>query len=526
MKNILKHLKKYWPFLVLLAVWIPITYYNTKIYWMLVDDGYDVVFSRKLFESLSHLNIFGFVSQIFESGGRFRPVYWIYQLLEWLIGRNSFQIHHLVHMVVIGLTVYFLYQILSKLTKSKIFSLFGALTYLLIPINSENIIRLGPQEPLVALFLSIYFYLLIEDKHKILPIVFLFLSVFTKETVVAILPIVILYYLLSTGDKTLKTKIPPIYSLVSVFVFSLLLTAVTTMNRSGYSTNYIFEANVIFHNLSVFIREISLHTFYLFPLVSLIYLGKLVVRCFKKQKIFEDKFDLFEAIFFLGFVAFIVIQLPWKFDLTRYLMPSMLFLITFVFIEIHNILEKMRKTRFISNHERILKIAAIVASVYAFSVWGITLLSKEMNFISYKSLISRLAKLPKDSIILVNTFEGPASEEIVSEISIHLSEFWDRKDIRVQYLDISRLPPTNYVVLYTNRIPPKYSEQELTGVFGDKLDAIENSSREVVITTPLELIKKASVKTIKLIIKGEPFTAEGIYTFYYNNTYWNIYRQI
>ena len=525
MKKLFGFLEKYWAYLLLFAAWLPATFYNTKIYWMLVDDGYNVVFSRTLFEKLTSLNIAGFFSQLLEAGGRFRPVYWIYHMLVWIIGRNSFQFHHLVHMLVIGLTIYFIYRILHKLTESKTISFLGAITYLLIPINSENILRLGPQEPLVALFLSIYFYLIIEGKRKILPILFLFLAIFTKETSVAILPVVILYYLLSKTIKSSKIKTLSIYSVVSVCVFSLLTIIITTVNRSGYSTNYIFDQNIILHNFLVFTREISIHTLYLFPLIPVLYIGRLVASYIRKRKMLSSKADLFELVFFSGFVVFMVIQLPWKYDLTRYLMPSIFFLITFTFIEINNLLKMFRNNRFVINHKRILKTIVITVCIYVFSIWGIVLLSKERNFVSYRNLTSRLAELPRNTLILVNTYEGEASMEIVDEISIHLSEFWGRTDMEVQYLDTSRMPGVNYVILSTNRIPPKYSEQELTSRFGDKIYTVENRSKEIIVTTPLELIKQTATKVTQLIVYRKPFTFEGIYTFYLNNNKWDIYSQ-
>ncbi|NMD00691.1 MAG: hypothetical protein GYA62_13355, partial [Bacteroidales bacterium] len=266
-RKIIKLLNKYWAILTILLACLIVTIFNLNIYWMLVDDGGNVVFARTLFEKIIHLNLLDFLSQLLEIGGRFRPVYWFYHVWVWLIGGNSFQFHHFAHMAVIGITVIFVYLILNELTKSKSISLFGSLFYLFIPLNTENIMRLGPQEPLVAMFFSILFYLLIKRSNIYLLCFVIILVVFTKETALAFLPVILFYYLYYRKNSVDKEGERSIKLLITTIVSSVILVIITFLRRSGYSTNYFFNIGMIVNNLVLYLNELFTETSGIFPLV-------------------------------------------------------------------------------------------------------------------------------------------------------------------------------------------------------------------------------------------------------------------
>lgn len=525
MKKLLEFFKKYWAYMFLFAAWLPITFYNTKIYWMLVDDGYDVVFSRTLFEKLTSLNIAGFFSQLLEAGGRFRPVYWIYHMLVWVIGRNSFQFHHLVHMLVIGLTIYFIYRILHKLTESKTISFFGAITYLLIPINSENILRLGPQEPLVALFLSIFFYLIIEGKRKILPILFLFLAIFTKETSVAILPVVILYYLLSKTIKSSKIKTLSIYSVVSVCVFSLLIILITAINRSGYSTNYRLDSTLIIGNFTRYVKEMSIGTLYILPLMSVSYLSRNLYSYIKSKKFFLKKVDLFETLFLFGFISFFLVQLPWKYVIMRYLMPTMFFVIIFVFLEIYQLGYVIGNFWPIKLYKKQISTLLIGIGFFMFAIWGVQLLDKQISNISHYSMFREMSKLPKNTVVFMNMVEGESTVELVYETQVILDEFWERPDIKVEYLDLQKIPESRYSLVDSDIFYRKYTKEEIDSFYIEPSAQTNIKTRSFILTTPPELVKQTVKKMFKLVFYKDKPTFDGIYTFYYYDVHWYFYNE-
>jgi len=524
-KKIFNNLKKSWTVIILFLAWLPITFFNTKIYWMLVDDGWDIVFTRTLFEKLSGLNITGFFSQLLESGGRFRPIYWMYHMTVWLIGGNSFQFQHFAHMLVIGVTVFFIYLIVKELTRSISVAFFAALFYLLTPLNTENIMRLGPQEPILAMFLAILFYLLIKGENIILPSIIAFLAIFTKETSVAMLPVLIFYFLYARKNKFVKNSKQSLYLLITACASAAVLVLITFLTRSGYSTNYYFDAYMLLGNLMVYFKELTKNTLYLFPAIPIIYLIRIAFASVRRQRIFITKIDLFEFLFFVAFLGFFAIQLPWKYALTRYLMPTIFFLTVFSFTEVHWCFKLINTYRYIYKHNRIFIFLTMFIGIYVFSLWGIDVISKEMSSISTYDVFKKMSGYPRDTVILMNMKPGESTIELVDEIQIHLSEFWGRGDIKSQYLDLQNLPKDNYVIVDSNQFPRAYTREEINSLYKNKYTSINKISKRPVITTPIEIIKQTLKKTINLLVYKKLFTAEGIYTYYYNYSNWYFYNE-
>lgn len=522
MKTILHLFKGSAAIFILLFTWLGIMIPNLKIYWMLVDDGFDVVFSRTLFERLFSFNITNIISKLLEDGGRFRPVYWIYQITEWLIGGNNYQIHHFVHMMVIGLTLLFIYLILKELTKSKLISFFGAMTYLLIPTNSENIYRLGPQEPLLVLFLSAFFYLLIKGKKIFLPCLILFLSVFIKETSVALVPILFFYFFYGRNNKLIKNKKQGFYIWITICVSAVAMILISFLRRSGYSTNYYFNIPIFIENFLFYLRVLSRNTLFTFPILLMIYLFRNITLLVKKKRIIATKMDLFEFIFILGFSCFLLLQLPWKYALDRYLMPVAFFLIIFLFLEIYQDLVMLSKIIFVKNHKRILIFTSTVIGIYVCFIWGFQLFSREVSYPSYYDVFAKMASLPKNTILLMNMHKGEATVELVEEVQIQLSEFWKRGDIKAEYLDLSNLPKDNYVIVDSGNFPRGYSADKLVPMCNKGSDNVNNVTKSIVITTPLELVKQSFKKLVNLLLHKKPFTSEGLYTYSYSYNNWLI----
>jgi len=525
MNKLFSFLKNNLTIFILFLVWLPITFFNTKIYWMLVDDGWDVIFSRTLFEKLSSLNLTGFVSQLLESGGRFRPVYWMYHMGVWLVGGNSYQFQHFAHMVVIGITILFIYLIIKELTNSKLTSLFAALFYLLIPLNTENIFRLGPQEPLLAMFLGILFYLVIKNRKIFLPCLILVLAIFTKETSVALLPVLFFYYIYLKRNKLIKNKKQSFYLWITVCISSLTLILITFLRRSGYSSNYNFDILMWMDTLLIYIKELSNNTLYIFPLFFIVYLVRNGIGLFKKQKIIATKLDLFEFLFFVGFLCFLFIQIPWKYALTRYLMPTIFFLTVFSFVEIYQNLKLAYKLKIVSNRTGMFTFLAILLGFYVFSIWGMDVVFKEMSSISTYDVFKKMASYPRNTVLLMNMRQGESTIELVDEIQIHLSEFWDRGDIKSKYLDLQDLPKDKYVIVDSNQFPRGYPQEELNLLFENKFTSINKTSSRLVTTTPLGLITQTTKKLLNLLIHNKKFTSDGIYTYYHDYNNWYFYNE-
>jgi len=523
MNKIFNFFKVNLAILLMVSAWIIVTIFNLRIYWMLVDDGWDVVFSRTLFEKISKFNFAGFFSQlvILENEGRFRPVYWFYQTTVWIIGKDSPQFQHFAHMLVIGLTVFVIYLIMNELTRSKLVSFFGSISYLLIPTNTENIFRLGPQEPLLVLFLSLIFYLLISNKKVFLSCLILVLCIFTKETSVAILPVLFLYYFLGKNQKFIKNKKQGFYLWFFVCISSMLLILVTSLTRSGYATNYYFSLPMILYNLTIYLKALSKDTLFVFPIFFMIFCLRITLGLFKKKNILPTKLDFFEFLFSLGFICFLLIQLPWKYPIPRYLMPGVFFVIIFLYLEIYRDIILLTKINLIKNNKRILLVSLIIVATCICFLWGFQLISKEASSVSYYEAFNKMAGYPINTTILINTPKGENSYEI----QIQLSEFWNRTDLKVGCLDLQNLPEGNYVVVDADQLLRNYPHNKLNSLFQNEPETIKNFSRVLLITTPSDLIEQSIKKLADYLINRKPFTSTVLYTYYYNYNNWYFYRE-
>lgn len=523
---LIDRLRKNLDILLLLVFFIPIAYLNTNIYWMLVDDGYSVVFSRELFGKLARLELVAIFDQLVEDSGRFRPVYWFYQMFVWLLGGNDYRVWHLVHMFVIGATVIFVYLTIKKLTRSRPISVIAALFYLLTPLNTENILRLGPQEPILVMFLSALFYFLVNQNNSLFFLSFLaFLSVFTKENSIAIFPSLLIFYFFLRKGYIANRKYVSLFLhlLLTVFVGSIVLLTITFLNRSGYSTNYYFDMNLIFGNLIVYIKDLAKGSLYIFFLAMASYLLRNVSLLIRGKSIFKTDISVYQFIFFLAFWSFFLIQLPWKYALTRYLMPTVFFAVLFSFLEIFIFLFSARKIIFLSKGGEVLRLVTSFLFFYIFSIWFIQIIFKESSVVSYEKAFEYMANLPQQTFLLVNMPEHEGTIELVYEIDLQLSEFWDRPDLEVRYLDFENLPDGNFVIVDSDGLPRRYNQEEF---FNYKIqNSIRNDSKGLVITTPLELIKQSIKKLFRYIFYKEKMTSEGLWAFYYNRNNWYFYSR-
>jgi hypothetical protein len=131
-----------------------------------------------------------------------------------------------------------------------------------------------------------------------------------------------------------------------------------------------------------------------------------------------------------------------------------------------------------------------------------------------------MASLSKNTILLMNMQKGEATVELVEEIQIQLSEFWNRGDIKAEYLDLANLPKNNYVIVDSGNFPRGYSADKLVPECKKGSDNINNVTKSIVITTPLELVKQSFKKSVNLLLHKKPFTSEGLYTYSYSYNNW------
>jgi hypothetical protein len=492
-----------------------------------VDDGWDIFIAQKILDSIGHFNL-EWLDIIFnESGGRLRAMYWIYQATEHLIGGNNPTLHFLVHYLVILGAALLIFRIVLYLTKSGLSAFFASILYVLIPLNTENIFRLGPQEPLLGLFLAVSIYYLLKNKTYS-SILFLLFAILTKENGFVLWIPVLFYYLakrivLKTRDKSLEK-----YTLWGI-IFTIPVILNTLLRRGGYSGFYTFEIDKI---MSHFISYISLINEAFSPLLvifvtTFLFRSFVIFRNGKHKKYGEGL--LRQAMFLLMFFALIVVQSPWAYVLNRYVMPATIGLVIFMGMELIGIINYLVQTK----KSKILPLLTAVFAIYLISfLWINTahvflsgqLSAHQTSFI--QSLYKSLAKeVPANGVVLLNFREVDSTKELVIETGMHLDLLYNRSDIKVDYLDLNELPNADYIIVGTPQVPEQYTNEQIEKNVKNyrKDEGLAKNDKYLILTTPANLFKQIIKKTYKLVAHKTPFTSEGIYTYYISQDYWYRY---
>jgi hypothetical protein len=509
-------------FLVTSVIFIPAL--KMKFWW--VDDGWTITMARKIIDSVTHFNFEGLKIIIDESGGRFRVVYWIFQTFVYLVSGNNPTLHFLVHYLVILLSAYLIFRIVLLITKSNLSGFVSSIIYVLSPINTENLYRLGPQEPILCLFLIASIYFLFRRKI-FLSILFLLFTALTKENgFILWIPIFFLY----VGKRVLfkRRDLDLEKYCIWGFMFSIPLILNTFLRHGGYSGFYTFNINQIISNFGSYIRLVNEALSPLFVLFVTTYSARVVIyfrnNNFKKYRLGL----LLQAMFLILFLSFIAVQSPWEFVLYRYIMPASVGLVIFMGLEIAGIREM-----FLIKKIRLTPWLVAIFTVYFFTfIWmnmihiylSGELSAHQTSFIQslYKDLAN---EVPPNGVVLLNFLKGDSTTELVAQTGMQLGLFYQRPDIQVSYLSLDNLPKEDFIIVGTPQIRAEYPREVVEKSIGKyrKDESLIQEDKFLVLTTPMGLFKQVTKKTYQFIIHKKPLTGDGIFTYYVSRDYWYKY---
>lgn len=507
--------------IVLLVISIP----NIFIEWMLIDDAYNIKFITQLNQKIFSLQIVPFIEQLLEANGRFRPVYWIYQWIIYLFAGKNFIAMRVGHVLIFALITYLIYKFVRKLTQSDLVALSGSLLFLLTPLNTENLLRIGPQEPLVAVFSLVAIYLLIfSDRYYKYSAVFVFLALYSKESAIALLGSVFVIFLLRNSifereKKKLYTRKLLIFSALS----SLALFLITQSIRGGYSTNYSVNFSQIFENVAFYLDKLVLYLDVFLPLAAWGLLADLY-KFFKNKSLTKKQHISFISL--TTFFFFFVIQLPWKYALERYLLPASAFLIVFLSMEIHTFLEFVASR--VSKKWRLAVYLFFAAYLFYFVFLNLlSVFNRTRDHHLYTMAITDTMKYlaehtSRNGEVYLDLEKGEHTMEYVVEVDLHLSEFYARGDVEVYYLEKDDLASSGMVVS-SDIAANKYGLEELKEVIDQEPVEIKTSGEMIVLSTPLNIIKQ-TIKKVPSLLAGRWPGWEGVYTTYYKEHVWYVFE--
>lgn len=452
-----------WQEVALFVLVFIIGFPSVFVSWMIVDDGVSILFAQKISDFLSTFNLVGLWNLFLkEDVGRFRPAYWLFQWVSYLLAGKNPLLHHLIHFLMSGGTVFLIYSIIRILTFSKSAALVSSLIFLLASFNIENWYRLGTAEPMLTFYLALSLYFLVKNisliqgpekrvsnPNLLFSVLPLMLTYFTKENSFVLLPFAALLLLgvfLVRGRKrkTLWLKNCGYFLVANLILAMISLAIIIFIRTEGYYSSYyhvISLSGLIAHGrdyLGIIIKSFGFFAWILF-------FSFLVFSFFLFRKREFTLSHFLQFAFIIGFASFLIIQLPWAFVLGRYLEPALLFLVIVCGFEASRIFNlapsKFKlKTRFSSLRNFFL----FLAFIWLILVNGPLIFNYASDQIrghrNIKEILVFVAnEAPKNGKVFFNLKKGDATIELVFEGGLHLNLFYNRPDLAVEYLDEDKI---------------------------------------------------------------------------------------
>lgn len=296
---------------------------------------------------------FKFFDQTLELGtGRYRPVYWLIQdVVYGVFGSNPVLLHSFRVYFVGYLSVILLAVVLLDIGTTSIPTFLGTLLFFTTFSFSENVIRLGPNEPYQVIFLAVFslFYLsgtkIIKSRFWYFAILLSVLvwAVFIKETDIVVLPVVFLIEILFRKRGKFPRRLVISFAiLVTLFVLTFLakkfVPTVVSKDTPAYTSNYELNPVKIAEN-AVVVLNLLMNSLSPYLKLSVVLLPILFVLK-KTRKILMQKKIIYWFLFSLFSVG---IMFPWKYLLERYLLVSIFGLSVLITVVLDTSLQLFRE---------------------------------------------------------------------------------------------------------------------------------------------------------------------------------------
>ncbi len=530
---------KFLPFLVLiLIVYIIYSLFvltpSNKKHFSLIDDGQVFVQTSTYFDKcVANLDCEDYLDRIAESGSpRFRPAYWLINTSIYKILGDNAQRHHEFRVYAVGVAlILLLYLVLLDAGGNKYSFVIASLIFLFNYSYTENIVRLGTNEPFQIIFI-VLFSLLYLNKNKILDkriisktklnlvlVLLVVWLVMIKETNIAIVPTIIF-----TNIMLKKTKVKE-YNLILILPVTVLLLLGIYITRGYnssniitaiYPSNYVNSVPFVFDNAKSIISSLTNSTS---PFIKVLLVTIPFVLVVKKLRynLIDKKF-----LYWLNcFIFFTLILFPWRFALERYQLPSIFFLaivvglvvgksIDFFKVNIPNRIRPSPPTAFLIE----IFIFALIVNLF-FRGFPVNL-AKSINYSNWYSVfldfeaaqVNAIAK-HNDVGVFINAEKNLGTVEVLYEIPLHLTYIHKLKS----NLTLVENDLPNEGLLFSRT--PFDSKVKIEDLDNYSLDIIEFSEYYVEQIDPLEFREKFRYRPLQALF-SPPMKNEGY------ELYWEI----
>lgn len=483
-------------------------------YFSLIDDGQSIVNTSYFNEcfQLNECNNLGTVL-VEKNFGRFRPAYWtVTYLIFDTVGLNPILIHQL-RIYALGLAVVLvLAMTLIKSGANKSSVLIASVFFFISYTFSENIIRLGPVEPLQLLLISILSYVFLFDtNNKWLKVVSLYILVsLVKETsLVILIPILIVSLRLSEKKVDKLNSVLLFIGGTTFFVIGRFISD-PSGSEVNYTENYRFGLDLIISNVGQYFQMIISSTSpILIPIAIVFIFATLLDK--NKQKLIDT--NLIYWITF--FVVFTGILVPWKYVLERYILISVFSLSIILGLFINKI------QVFIDGYLRFItdKRAYHVIGAVVFLILITNLLTSKFSLdyaktINYREWYSNYLRFENDQVsaivqtesdtVYINAKDNIDNWEVLFELPIHTKLIYN-DDVEIVRTD--EIPEKGYVFV-RRLLDLSFTEQELL----DKgYGLAENGSYIIDQIHPVKFKDSFKYRPLRTLINQVPPSNQFVY---------------
>lgn len=519
-----------------------------SINWSMVDDGKSAEISQHLTNSISNLDISGFINNLLEPEyGRFRPLYWIYLWLTFIFFGSSSFLHHFFHLFLFILSTFIIYKISVELFEEKFVGMIAGLMFAVDSFSIENWYRLGPQEPMVLILLLLSFVLyrkfvgIRNLKLLVLSDILIIAAFLFKETVIAyvgvLLFIAICGYFNEKDRNLVKIKI--INSLLMIIVmFGIRFFATSIYPASGYASLYMFNIGTIVDNLKLFMSMIFRGYSPFILILSASFSTRVVVSIVKKGVIYTIKRYYWNFFFISWFICFLLIQTPWSFAFGRYLHVAFVGLFIFMAAEFSNLLTDINWL-LVENIKKLKRLDLLVTLLISkfllfllFIVIIVYHLVVDMNYIvwvkgisdfdgSMMSSVLDYAKNDRKVFLNADYRDGPL--EIYHGIGWHIKYIYKIDNFSFEYVSIEpKFKEGDLVLMHGEK--PMIDEKEIIARHGmPKIISNVTTIDTINPFVPSILLKLIPAKIIDFSVEGDKdqkFYSSSSYTYE-----WKIYEK-
>jgi hypothetical protein len=479
-----------------------------------VDDGYVFYASKQLLDNLAGGKFGDVWFFLTEYGFRFRPVYWFWQAVNYLLSGYDPQLHYFWHFVMLLMIALLLFKITRKYCQSSSLGLFASLLFMVSPVNAENWYRLGPQEPLVVLLILISVIIWQKFNKPLLGGGVFLLAILTKEPVFAFLIPFIIVYLYQLITKHKRDQDIEKYVILGTFGFCLIMLP-RLFGQIITSPDYQINLPVVWGNFIGYIGLLHRGFSPYLEILFLVFCARWLWWWRNHRKNVPGSLCL-SGICLLITVSYLLVLSPWRYVIYRYLLPATLPLVIFLGLQLEAIFKRFGKVALgIFMGLFLIQQSYSLLTVYHIGVYAANTTR------TVQALYRHVAKTAgQDSYLLLNL---PNDLELTFEAEIYLHKYYNRPDIKVIFFNDKQLPEGPIILATTTLLTPVYTEAQIASV------GIRFSQEDIVIddylpmfTSPRYLVPRVIKNITMKVVKKQPFTLDGIYSTNKISNSWNL----